>query len=118
MKEKLRYYPSKVFDDLMEALVFLILAKGWELTGVDLDQLETDVEAQRAERVELDKAQGELLALRERFCQAQDARYQRYATALAVIRSAFRNDKAVMAELDRFKRVAKRTKKAPAEEAA
>ena len=105
-------------DDLLEALVALILAKGWELTGVDLDQLETDIEAQRAERIEHDAAQSGFLALHERFAQAQDARYQRFATALAVARSVFRNDKAVLAELERFKRVAKRAKKTPAEEAA
>jgi len=118
LKTKQNYYPLRMFDDLLEALVFLILAKGWELTGVDLDQLEVDVEAQRAERVELDKAQGEYRAQRERFATAQDARYQRYASALAVIRSAFRNDEAVLAELERFKRVSKRTRKAPTEEAA
>jgi hypothetical protein len=118
VKTKQNYYPLRTFDDLLAALVVLILAKGWNLTGVDLGQLETDVEAQRAERIELDKAQGEYLALRERFAQAQDARYQRYASALAVIRSAFRNDKAVLAELERFKRVAKGSKKTPTEEAA
>lgn len=111
MKEKLFYHPSKMFDDLQEALVALIQAKGWELTGVDLDQLETDVEAQRAERVEHDRAQGEFLALHERFCRSQDARYQRYATALAVIRGAFRNDKAVLVELARFKRAFRKARK-------
>jgi hypothetical protein len=85
---------------------------------VDLDQLETDVEAQRAERVELDKAQGEHRAQRERFAQAQDARYRRYASALAVIRSAFRNDEAVLAEIGRFKRVFKGTRKTPTAETA
>jgi hypothetical protein len=118
MKTRPQYNPPRVFDDLQEALVFLILAKGWELTGVDLDQLETDVEAQRGERVELEKAKGELLAQRERFRQAQDARYRRYAAALAVARSAFRDDAAVLAELDRFKNTSRRAKKASAEEAA
>ncbi|MCK9460344.1 MAG: hypothetical protein M0R80_11965 [Proteobacteria bacterium] len=118
MKTKLAYHPMKTFDDLLEALVFLIQAKGWELSGVDLAQLETDVEAQRTERIEHDAAQSGFLALHERFAQAQDARYQRYATALAVARSVFRNDKAVLVELERFKRVAKGSKKAPSEAAA
>ena len=111
MKAKQQYHPSKMFDDLLEALVVLIQTRGWELSGVDLDQLETDVDAQRAERVEHDTAQGEFLALHERFAQAQDARYQRYASALAVARSVFRNDAAVLAELERFKRAFKKTRK-------
>jgi len=119
MKTKKNYFPPKVFDDLLEALVVLFLTKGWTLTGVDLDQLETDVEAQRAERVELDKAKGELMARFALFCQAQDARYQRYSNALAVARSVFRNDPAVMAELERFKRLtASRPRKDSEEEAA
>ena len=41
-----------------------------------------------------------------------EERYQRFSSALNAARGSFRTDKAVMAELDRFKRSCKRTKTA------
>ena len=117
MIPKKTYYPSKSFDDTLDALVRLFLAKGWEFTGVAMEQLTADVEAQRAERAEHETLQGQYVALHETFGVNQEARYERFLAALNAARAVFRNDKAVMAELERFKRHAGRKRKA-SEEAA
>jgi hypothetical protein len=54
----------------------------------------------------------ETVALYETFGVNQEARYERFLAALNAARAAFRNDKAVMAEIDRFKRHTGRTRKA------
>jgi hypothetical protein len=105
------YYPTKIFDDLLAALVRLFVAKGWLFTGVDMGQLMADVDAQRAERAEHETLQGQYLALHETFGVNQAARYQRFLAALGAARAVFRNDKSVMAELALFKRPTGRTRK-------
>ena len=117
MKMKRTCYPPKIFDDTLCALVRLIEAKGWTFPGIDLDQLEADVAAQRAQRVEHDALRSQYLALHETFGLAQEARYQLFLKALYAIRGAFCSDKAVMAELERFKRSTGRARKV-ADEAA
>ena len=104
-------YPPKTFDDILDALVRLFLAKGWLFTGVDIDQLTVDVEAQRAERAAHETLQSQYVALHETFGVNQEARYQRFLAALGAARAVFRSDKAVMAELERFKRPTGRTRK-------
>jgi len=104
MLQKKTCYPPKTFDDVLDALVRLFLLKCWAFTGVDVDQLVADVDAQRAERAEHDALQSEYLALHETFGVNQEARYERFLAALNAARAVFRNDKAVMAELERFKR--------------
>jgi hypothetical protein len=98
--------------------VRLIQAKGWEFPGLDLDQLVADVEAQRAQRVEHDALESQYLAQHETFGLEQEARYRRFLRALYAMRGAFCSDKAVMAELDRFKRNAGRRSRKAADEAA
>jgi hypothetical protein len=110
-------YPPKTFDDALDALVRLFQAKGWAFTGVDVERLATDVDAQRAERAEHDTLQSQYVSVHETFGVSQEARYERFLAALNAARAVFRNDKAVMAELERFKRHAGRKRKT-SEEAA
>ena len=117
MLPKKTCYPPKTFDDVLDALVRLFLAKCWVFTGVDVARLTADVDAQRAERAEHDTLQSQYLALHERFGVNQEARYERFLAALNAARAVFRNDKAVMAELERFKRHAGRPRKASDEAA-
>jgi len=117
MQPKKTYYPTRIFDDVLEALVLLFIAKSWLFPGVDLAQLETDVDDQRARRAEHDAMLSQYLALHETFGLEQLARCRRFIRALNAARGAFCEDKAVMAELDRFKRACCRTRKVQSEAA-
>ena len=44
------YYPTKTFDDELDALARLCQAKGWDFPGIGLEQILADAEAQRTER--------------------------------------------------------------------
>ena len=99
---KRTFYPSRIFDDALEALVILFVAKGWLFPGIDIAQLQADVAAQRAQRIEHDTKQSEYLTLHETFGLEQLARYRRFIRALNAARGAFCEDKAVMAALERF----------------
>jgi hypothetical protein len=112
MAPKQTYYPPKTFDDVLDALVRLFQAKGWEFTGVDMEQLAADVEEQRAERAAHETLQDQYVAMHATFGVNQEARYERYLAALNAARAVFRNDKAVSAELERFKRPTGRARKA------
>ena len=57
----------------------------------------------------------EFLAQRETFGLNREARYERFMAAINAARGAFRNDKAVMAELDRFARVNRRSRRSKEE---
>ena len=111
MTLKRTHYPHKTFDDDLDALARLFQSKGWEFTGVDTEALIEGAEAQRVERAEHDTKESEFLALHETFGLAQLARYTLFVTALRAARAVFRNDKAAMAELDRFRRSIVRAKK-------
>lgn len=113
-KKKRTYYPPKTFDDDLATFVKLFRSKSWSFSGVDVDQLEKDVPEQREERTAHDELESQYLALHESFGIAQEERYTRFAAALNAARGAFRRDKAVMAELDRFKRSIRRAPKKPA----
>jgi hypothetical protein len=108
---KKTYYPPKTFDDDLDGLARLCQSKGWAFSGVDVNQLATEAQAQRAERAEHDALEGRFASVHEAFGLAQAARYQHFSAVLNAARGAFRTDKAVMAELNLFKRSAK---KAPA----
>ena len=118
MKMKKTFYPSKVFDDMLFALVQLLIIKGWSFPGSSTEQLAADAEAQRAERAEHDALMSQFLALHETFGLSQLARYQRFMAVLEAMRGIFREDKAVMAELDEFSRATPRSRKVSEEEAA
>jgi hypothetical protein len=104
MTNRKTYYPPKTFDDALEGLANLYQEKGWSFSGIDTEQLQRDAEAQRLERTDHDKLESQYLNVHETFGVAQEARSQRYGSALQAARGAFRRDKAVMAELNRFKR--------------
>jgi len=112
MTLKKTFYPSKTFDAALAALVCLFIAKGWEFPGGALEQAAVDVDEQRAERAEHDALRSKYLALHETFGLRQEARYQRFLALLNAARGMFRGDKAVMAELDRFKRPRGRPRRA------
>src|SRR5262249_40128630 len=103
------YFPSKTFDDQLAALVALFASKGWAFAGVDNQQLASDVEAQRTERGTHDALELQYRNAHESFGVAQEKRFERFAAALAAARGAFRDNKAILAELARFTRVARRT---------
>ena len=118
MTLKRTYYPPKTFDDDLDALARLFQSKGWEFSGVDTEALIAGAEAQREERAEHDTLRSEYVALHETFGLAQLARYQRFMAVLEAMRGIFRDDKAMMAELDEFNRAPSRSRKASEEEAA
>jgi len=113
------YYPTKVFDDNLVALVALFKSKSWSFSGIDLTQLTTDSVSQRTERASFDATESAYQNAKQTFGVSQEERYQRFAAALNAARGAFRGNKAIMKELDKFKRVQsapakKTTVKAPA----
>ncbi len=89
----------------------LFVDKGWSFSNVDGEKLKEDAQSQRTERVEHDQLEGKYFAEQERFGIAQEGRYQRFADALNAARGAFRSDKVVLAELERFKRSVTKPKK-------
>ena len=98
------YYPGKNFDDALEGFMVLVKEKNWSFSGVDLAKLEQDSIDQRKERIEHDTLESKYFNLHETFGIGQQERYHRFAAALNAARGAFRNDKSIMAELNRFKR--------------
>jgi hypothetical protein len=101
---KRTYFPQKTFDDDLDAFTQLAKGAGWSFCGVDVAQLERDVADQRADRARHEAAELEFNRLHEAFGIAQEGRYARFADALNSARGAFRRDKAVLAQLDRFRR--------------
>jgi hypothetical protein len=118
MTTRKTYYPSKEFDDRLTNLARMLDDKGLEFPGVPAGQLALDAEAQRGERAEHDAARRSFLALHETFGLAQLARYQRFMAVLEAMRGIFRDDKAMMAELDEFNRATPRSRKPSDEQAA
>jgi hypothetical protein len=114
MKHRI-FHPTKSFEDMLFALVALLLAKGWSFAGVSIDQLAADAEAQLAERTAQETLMGQFRAQREAFSLNQAERYERFMAAINAARGAFGNDPVVMAELDRFKRPPGRPRKAKEE---
>lgn len=113
MAETKTYFPAKTFDDDLDGLVGLYMGKKWQFSGVDLVQLEKDAGEQRAARKEFDSLEAQYLGAREKFGIGQEARHERFSAALNAARGAFKNDRAVLAELEPFKRSSKRAKKQP-----
>jgi predicted phosphoadenosine phosphosulfate sulfurtransferase len=58
---------------------------------------------------------GQFLALHETFGLRQEERYERFVAVLNAARMAFRKDKAVLAELERFKRPSGRNRRSKEE---
>jgi hypothetical protein len=112
------YFPAKTFDDDLDALVNLATDSGWTFSGTDQEQLQKDVVEQRADRASFDTTELEYNRVREQFGLAQEARYRRFTDLLNAARGAYRRDKAVMAQLTRFRRSARPSGGKASEEAA
>ena len=108
---KRTYYPNKTFDEDLNGFAQLATTEGWTFPGVDVAQIATDGADQRNERLQHDAAESQFDKLHETFGLAQQARYNRFAAALNAARGAFRNNKAVLAQLDHFRRSVRRTPK-------
>ena len=111
---KRTYYPSKTFDDDLDAFVELAKREGWHFSGIDLEQIARDSVEQRDERGEYVAAEARFNDLHEHFGLAQEARYQRFAAALNAARGAFRGNETIMMQLESFRRVARRMAGPPA----
>ena len=107
------YYPTKIFDDQLDALVKLYKSKGWTFSGVDLLALDKDSQTQRSERAVHDEVERSYLHTHETFGVSQEERHRRFSTAVRAARAAFKHDKGVMAELEQFKRPTTRRPKKP-----
>lgn len=105
------YFPQKTFDDDLDAFAQLGASSGWVFTGVDFEQMKSDAVQQREERARFDAAELEFNRIRNEFGVAQEQRYQRFADALNAARGAFRRDKALLSQLDRFRRSSRRSAK-------
>ena len=103
---KRTYYPAKTFDDDLDAFAQLAKTENWSFSGIDIAAIAQDSIDQRNERAAHDAAEGQFNKLHETFGLAQQARHERFAAALNAARGAFRNNKAVIAELERFRRSA------------
>jgi hypothetical protein len=111
MANKKTYYPAKTFDDDIDAFSKLFKDKGWSFSNIDPKQLVKDAVEQRTERATHDALESQFTNVHETFGVDQEQRHVRFRAALKAARGAFANDKAVMAELDRFKRSVVRAKK-------
>lgn len=108
---KRTYYPTKTFDEDLNGFAQLATMEGWKFPGVDVAQIATDATDQRNERLQHDASESQFDKLHETFGLAQEARYDRFAAALNAARGAFRSNKAVLAQLNHFRRSARRTAK-------
>ena len=117
MKMKRTLHPQKTFDDDFDAFARLCQVNGWDVLGIGGDELLAEVEAQRTERADLETLHAQYVERREQFAAAQEARYLKFLAMLNAVRGRFRDDKVVLAGLERFKRSAGRPRKS-SEEAA
>ena len=107
------YFPQRTFDDDLSALAALFVAKGWSFAGIDGNTLQQDANQQREERAAHDALEASYRNTHEAFGVAQEKRHERFAAALNAARGMFRDDKAVLAELDRFTRARRPVKVEP-----
>ena len=108
---KRTYYPTKTFDDDLDAFSQLATSENWNFSGIDFAKIIQDAADQRIERAQHDATESQFDKLHETFGLAQQARYERFAAALNAARGAFRGDKAVVAQLERFRRSARHAPK-------
>ena len=104
MDPKRTYYPSNEFEKQLGDLATLAQDKGWDFPSDAVAQLVADADAQHAERAAHEAARIAFVAQHETFGLAQLARYKRFVALLKAMRAMFRDDKVVLAELDRFNR--------------
>ena len=116
MPVKKTFYPSKTFDDDLAAFVDMCATNGWQFPGISLKSLQAAVKAQRSERLSHDAQELSYYQAHENFGLAQAQRHALFSSALHAARGLFRNDKAVLAQLDRFTRNTGRRGKRPTKE--
>jgi len=115
--ESKTYYPSKEFEKQLGDLAKLAQDKDWEFPNGAIAQLVADAAAQHTERAAHEAARTVFIEAHETFGLAQLARYRRFAALLKAMRAMFRDDKVVIAELDRFARANRGRNRKPKEDA-
>lgn len=105
-----RTFPvPRTFDNDLSSLVELLLSKNFSFSLVDILQCQKDAVAQREARARHDALQSEYLETHAQFAVDSCERYGRYVQLLNAARIAYRNDKAMMAALQKYTR--KRTRR-------
>lgn len=89
MAFKKTYYPSKTFDDDIDAFSKLYQEKGWSFSNIDPKQLAKDAVDQRAERSTHDALESRYTHAHQTFGVAQEQRHVRFSAALKAARGAF-----------------------------
>jgi ribosomal protein L18 len=112
---KRTYHPAKTFDDDLDGFAELVKSENWSFSGIDAAQIGQDAADQRKERLQHDAAEAQFDKLHETFGLAQEARHDRFSAALNAARGAFRSNKAVLAQIERFRRSTRKASKAATE---
>ena len=106
----------KNFDDQLAALVSRIKSEGWDKKhGLDVKELDKDLQLQRGEKQKDAELEQAYKKFHLGFVADQAARYQRFMTAVSILRAAYRGQPAVVKSLAAFKRPVgpRTTKKKP-----
>ena len=104
MTTKRTYAPQRTFDIDYDGLVSLLLQKNFSCSHVDIDVCKQDVQKQRQDRAEGDALEERHREHQARFSDEQLERHGRYSQLLNAARGIFRDDKAMMALLEKFGR--------------
>lgn len=91
-------------DQQLDGFCSYLKEVGWNLTGVSLRDLQTDLRIQREQRQRLVDLRKQLESAQREFLTTQGERFGRFMKALCVARAAFRDEPEVLARLDAFKR--------------
>lgn len=111
-----RTFPiPRTFDNDLPGLVELLLSKNFSFSLVDILQCQKDAVEQREARARHDALQAKYLETHAQFAVDSCERYGRFVQLLNAARVAYRDDKAMMAALQKYTR--KRTRRSPNEEA-
>lgn len=94
----------KTFDDQLEGFVGFLKANKISGMGIDVKTFEADLKQQRAQRQADLEAERTYKTLHRSFMEDQSSRYNRYVTALSVLRAAHRDNASLLKGLAQFKR--------------
>jgi hypothetical protein len=104
------YSPQRTFDDDYEGLISLLSEKNFTCSHVDINQCKQDVLDQRQGRATHDALEAKYREVHARFSVEQRERHGRYVRILDAARGVFRDDKAMLAALEKFGRRVRRRK--------
>lgn len=105
-----RTFPvPRTFDDSYSGLVELLLEKQFSFSLIDILQCKKDTADQRQARSEHDALEAEYRETHAQFAVESRERYGRFVRLLNAARAAYRDDKAMMAALEKYTR--KRTRR-------